>query len=142
MGPIVCESRPVLQRYEESLTSQDQQLCIKVGDIKTQLEPQLKAKNFAVLKQLMPKNKVAWLGSPEADIGCPEKFSNIVAASQKATEGSVHFQEAEAQQSDERNLSFVYKTKSDDDSLVLEFGMAGECLQFQAALIPGLQGNE
>lgn len=142
MGPIVCESKPVLQAYEESLNAKENSLCIKVSDIKAQLEPQLKNKNFAVLSQLMPQSKVAWLGSPEADIGCPEKFSNIVAAAVKATQGLVKFAEVNSSQSDNRSISFVYKTQNDDDSLVLEFGLAGECLQFQAALIPGLQANE
>lgn len=142
MGPIICDSKLVLQAYEESLNIKDNALCLKVSDIKSQLEPQLKNKNFAVLSQLLPKSKVAWLGTPEADIGCPEKFSNIVAAATKATQGPVKFQELDSQQSDSRNISFVYKTQSDDDSLVLEFGFAGECLQFEAALIPGLQTNE
>lgn len=142
MGPIVCESKPVLQAYEESLNVKENAVCLKIADIKNQLEPQLRNKNFAILSQLMPQSKVAWLGSPEADIGCPEKFSNIVASAVKATQGPVKFEELNSQQSDTRNISFVYKTQNDDDSLVLEFGLAGECLQFQAALIPGLQTNE
>ncbi len=142
MGPIVCESKPVLQAYEESLNAKESSLCVKVADIKTQLEPQLKNKNFTVLSQLLPQSKVARLGSPESDVGCPEKFSNIVASAVKATQGSVRFEEQASQQSDKRNISYVYKTQNDDDSLVLEFGVAGECLQFQAALIPGLQTNE
>ncbi len=142
MGPIVCESKPVLQAYEESLNTKENSLCLKIADIKTQLEPQLKNKNFAVLSQLLPQSKVAWLGSPDSDVGCPEKFSNIVASAVKATQGSMKFEELASQQSDKRNISFVYKTQNDDDSLVLEFGVAGECLQFQAALIPGLQANE
>lgn len=142
MGPIVCESKPVLQAYEESLNVKENTVCLKIADIKNQLEPQLRNKNFAILSQLMPQSKVAWLGSPEADIGCPEKFSNIVASAVKATQGPVKFEELNSQQSDTRNISFVYKTQNDDDSLVLEFGLAGECLQFQAALIPGLQTNE
>lgn len=142
MGPIVCESKPVLQAYEESLNVKENAVCVKIADMKNQLEPQLKNKNFAILSQLLPQSKVAWLGSPEADIGCPEKFSNIVASAVKATQGPVKFEELNSQQSDTRNISFVYKNQNDDDSLVLEFGLAGECLQFQAALIPGLQTNE
>lgn len=142
MGPIICESKSVLLAYEESLNSKVNFICIKSSEINSQLEVLLKNKNFNSLAQLLPPNKVAWLGSPEADIGCPEKFSTIVKAAQKATEGSFQLQPRATNNSEINNMSFVYKNQKDDDGLVLEFSLAKECVQFKAALIPGLQANE
>lgn len=142
IGPIVCDSKPVLQAYEESLQSSDEKICVSVADYKTRLLPLLAQKNFSVLSQMLPVAQTAWLASSESGIGCPEKLSHIQDVILKSTQKTKIVEEAVPEQAESRALSIAFKEKTDEEKLVLEFVMSGECLQFKSALISGLQTNE
>lgn len=140
MGPVVCDSKAVVEAYEESLNLPDEKLCIKRAEFKTKLFEELKNKNFSILPKMLPNDKAAWLGVPDSDAGCPEKISSLVKISQNATTGNLSVEE-DQQAQETQDLSVVFKSAA-EDKLILQFGAQGDCLELKAALVPGLQSNE
>ena len=140
MGPVVCDSKRVVEAVIESLGLPDEKICIKRTNFKKDLLPALQNRNFEIFAKLLPNYKAAWLGLPDSDIGCPEKLSSLIKIAQNATAGTV------AGEEDQRNLesqdvSVVFKSKT-EDKLIVQFALINECLELKAVLVPGLQTNE
>lgn len=140
MGPIVCDSKAVLDAYQESLNLPAEKICFKKQDYKKVLFTELKNKNFSVLPKTLPNDKAAWLGLPDADVGCPEKISTLVKLAQNATAGNTLIEE-DQQNLESLDISVVYKSKT-EDKLILQFSPVNDCLELKAVLVPGLQTNE
>ncbi len=136
MGPIVCDSKNIIAAYEESIKPAQEKICVKNADFKTLVFNELKNKNFEVLDRTLMQGSVAWLGSPESDAGCPEKISNIIKTTKQVTEGAVDVKESETV-TETKETSVVFRNKSDEDKLVLEFDEVNGCIQLKAALVAG-----
>ena len=142
MGPIVCDSKAVLDSYEESLKDEDNKICIKREEFAEKILNPLQAKDFSILKHSMSAGGVAWLGSPEADVGCPEKMSTIIKTIQAAAAKGLNVSDAKTDDSNQSPLSVVFRGKGDGEGLVLDFLDDNGCVQLKAALVSGLQTNE
>ena len=136
MGPIVCDSQAVLAAYEETLNAAGEKVCVKAEEFNDKIYSELKNKNFSVLERTMASVQVAWLSSPETDIGCPEKISNIIKTVQSSISGS---QIRPAAQKEESTLTSVaFGNGGDEDKVVLEFGDVKGCFQLKSALVSGI----
>lgn len=140
MGPVVCDSKAVVEAYQESLNLSDEKICFKKQEFKERLLVELKNKNFSILPKMLPNDKAAWLGLPDSDVGCPEKISNLVKVAQNATTGQV-LPEEDQQNSESLDVSVVFKSKT-EDKLIIQFSPVNDCLELKAVLVPGLQTNE
>ncbi|MGZ3691341.1 MAG: hypothetical protein ACXVAX_07550 [Pseudobdellovibrio sp.] len=138
MGPIVCDSQNVLAAYEESIKSTQEKICVKNEDFNKIIFSELKNKNFSIIEKTMLPGTVAWLGSPEADDGCPEKVANIIKGAKHASEGPIQIKDAESVD-ETKETSVVFRDKSDEDKLVLVFDEINGCIQLKSALISGLE---
>lgn len=141
MGPVVCNSKPVIEAYIESFNSSDEKLCIKSSEYKQKLLPELKARNFSILSKSLSGGRVASLGTPDSEIGCPEKISTITKLAQGATSGDLRLEEEKIEGNENNELSFIFKAAS-EDKLILQFTPVNDCLELQTLIVPNLQTNE
>ena len=140
MGPVVCDSKRVVEAVIESLSLPDEKICIKRENFKKQLLPELQKRNFGIFSKLLPNYKAAWLGLPDSDVGCPEKLSSLIAISQNATAGQVTPEE-DQHNFESLDINVVFKSAT-EDKLIVQFAQVNECLELKAVLVPGLQSNE
>jgi hypothetical protein len=140
MGPVTCDSAAVVDAYVESFNMSSDKVCIKLADYKTQLLPALKNKSFSDLSKMVANDRVVWLGLPESDVGCPEKFSSVLKIIQNSTAGGVSLEENRPENTESNSLSFLYKSKT-EDKITLQFSVSNECLQLSSVLVAG-QANE
>ena len=140
MGPIVCDSKRVVDAVIESLSLPDEKICVKREHFKKQLLPELQNRNFAIFSKLLPNYKAAWLGLPDSDVGCPEKLSSLVSISRNATVGQVTAEE-DHHSRESLDINVVFKSAT-EDKLIVQFAQVNECLELKAVLVPGLQSNE
>ncbi|AGH94298.1 hypothetical protein [Pseudobdellovibrio exovorus] len=139
MGPVICESRGVVEAYIEAFQSTTERRCLKKTEDSAQLIAALKSKNFSLLPQTLKEGEVVWVGLPDSEVGCPEKMSDIMNLVTRLTSGSdVEFEENQSENAESSGLTFIYKTKS-DDKMILEFSESDSCLQLGAVLVPDLQ---
>jgi hypothetical protein len=104
------------------------------------LLPALKNKSFSDLSKMVANDRVVWLGLPESDVGCPEKFSSVLKIIQNSTAGGVSLEENRPENTESNSLSFLYKSKT-EDKITLQFSVSNECLQLSSVLVAG-QANE
>ena len=140
MGPVVCDSKRVVEAVIESLGLPDEKICIKRTNFKKDLLPALQNRNFEIFAKLLPNYKAAWLGLPDSDIGCTEKLSSLIKIAQNATAGTMAGEE-EQRNLESQDVSVVFKSKT-EDKLIVQFALINECLELKAVLVPGLQTNE
>lgn len=141
MGPVVCNSKPVVEAYIESFNSSDDKVCIKSGEYKEKLLPELKARNFSILSKSLSSGRVASMGTPDSEIGCPEKISTITKLAQGATSGDLKLEEEKIEGNENNELSFIFKA-ANEDKLILQFTPVNDCLELQTLIVPNLQANE
>ena len=141
MGPIVCDSKRVVEAAIESLKLPDEKICIKRENFKKQLLPELQNRNFAIYSKLSPNFKAAWLGLPDSDVGCPEKLSSLILISQNATAAGQAAVAVDQHNLESLDISVVFKSAT-EDKLIVQFAQVNECLELKAVLVPGLQSNE
>lgn len=141
MGPVVCNSKSTIEAYLESLSLSDNKICFKPQEDKEKLFSEIKNKNFSVLSQSLGVGAVVSIGSPESEIGCPEKISVVTKIVQDATAGNLTLEEEQIKNSDAGTTNFVFKTKT-EDKIILVFAITDDCLQLQSVLIPNLPANE
>lgn len=141
MGPTVCSSKATIEAYLESLNLSDNKICFKLQDDKEKLFSEIRNKNFSILSQSLSSSRVASIGSPESETGCPERISVITKIVQEATAGNLSLEMEQIKNSEAGTINFVFKTKT-EDKIILVFAVADDCLQLQAILIPNLPANE
>lgn len=141
MGPIVCDSKKVIAAYEEAVKSTAEKICLKSSDFNEKIFSELKNKNFSVLENTMVGATVAWLGSPEANAGCPEKISSIIKTAGQVAGATTEIKEVD-NVTETKEIGVAFRNKADEDKLVLEFGEVNGCFQLKAALVSGLEANE
>ena len=140
MGPIVCDSQNVLSAYEEAIKVSDNKQCVKFAEFNDKIYNELKNKNFSVLASTLATDQVAWLGSANADLGCPEKISSII----KAVQGSIGSSQIRPleQKQESTGLNVIFRNNAEEDNVVLEFGEVNGCFQLKSAAVAGVQVNE
>lgn len=141
MGPVVCNSKGTIEAYLESLNSPDNKICFNPAEDKEKLFSEIKKKNFSILSQGLSSGRVVTIGSPESEVGCPEKISAITKIVQDAAAGQLALEEEQIKNSDSGTTNLIFKTKT-EDKIILVFAVAEGCLQLQSVLIPNLQTNE
>jgi hypothetical protein len=141
MGPVSCNSKSVMEAYIESYNSASEKICFKVSEYKEKLFTELKNRNFSIFTATQSLGQVASLGTPDSEVGCPEKTSTIVKLAQSATSKDLKLEEEKIEGSENNGVSFIYKT-STEDKLILQFTPISECLELQSVFIPNLQTNE
>lgn len=140
MGPIVCDSNNVLNAYEESLKNDEPRVCVKFEEFNDKIYNELKNKNFSILSSTLSMSSVAWLGTGNTDLGCPQRISAIIKTVQTSA-GSSQIRPIQQKQ-ESTGLNVVFGESSEDDKVVLEFGEVNGCFQLKSAAISGLQSNE
>jgi flagellar basal body-associated protein FliL len=140
MGPVVCDSQSILNAYEESIKSADQKICVKAEEFNDKIYNSLKNKNFSVLASTLGNNQVAWLGSANSDLGCPERISSIVKAVESAA-GNSQIRPVEQKQ-ESTGMNVIFRNGAEEDSVVLEFGDVKGCVELRSAAVSNLQVNE
>lgn len=141
MGPVVCNSKPVIEAYIESFKTDEEKICFKAAEYKEKLLPELQARNFSILSKSISAGRVASLGTPDSEIGCPQKISLITKLAQGATVGELKLEEEKIEGNENNELSFIFKA-ANEDKLILQFTPVNECLELQTLIVPNLQTNE
>ncbi|MEQ1723496.1 MAG: hypothetical protein ABL930_09995 [Pseudobdellovibrio sp.] len=141
MGPVSCNSKSVIDAYIESYSSQSEKTCFKVSEYKEKLFAELKNRNFSIFTTSRSLGQVASLGTPDSEVGCPEKISTIIKLAQSATSKDIKLEEEKIEGNESNGVSFIYKT-STEDKLILQFTPINECFELQSVFIPNLQTNE
>jgi len=140
MGPVSCDSHHVIDAYVESLNLPEEKICAKLATFKDSVLPQLKAKNFEVLKKMLPNDHIIWMGQPESDLGCPEKVSSVVEMVKKLSEGNITVTDPRAE---EQQDDFVVSIQNNNvDKVSLIFRPENDCLQIESVLVPNLEVSE
>jgi hypothetical protein len=141
MGPVSCNSKSVMEAYIESYNSASEKICFKASEYKEKLFTELKNRNFSIFMTTQSQGQVASLGTPDSEVGCPEKISTIVKLAQSATSKDLKLEEEKIEGSENNGVSFIYKTAT-EDKLILQFTPINECLELQSVFIPNRQTNE
>jgi hypothetical protein len=140
MGPITCDSKNVLDAYDEAIKSTDQKVCVKAEEFNDKIYNNLKNKNFSVLSSTLANNQIVWLGGANAEEGCPQSISAITKVVENAAKGSQALPVESKQES--THLNVIFRNGSEEDSVVLEFGDVKGCFELRGATVSSLQVNE
>lgn len=142
MGPVVCDSRAVVESYIESMQLTEEKLCFKKAEYTQQLMAELKNKNFSILPQTLRDHSAVWVGLPDSEVGCPEKISVIMKLVKDLAAGAdVKLEENRNEDLEISTIGFIYKSKN-EDKVILEFEEHNSCLELSSVLVPSLQTQE
>jgi hypothetical protein len=141
MGPVSCNSKSVIDAYIESYNAPSEKICFKTSEYKEKLFAELKNRNFSIFTTSRSQGQVASLGTPDSEVGCPEKIATIIKLAQSATTNDLKLEEEKIEGNENNDVSFIYKTAS-EDKLILQFTPINDCLELQSVFVPNLQTNE
>ena len=141
LGPVSCDSHHVLDAYIESANLTEEKKCIKLSEYKEKLLPDLQSKKFNILKQMLSKKDIVWMGQPESDVGCPEKISTVLEILNKLTSGEINIIESTQEAGDSTEILLSIKAKS-EEKLALVFRPQEGCLELKSLLVTNIEAVE